>query len=128
MNNGMTLTLALACLLAALGCQKKSSPETIVTTPPAPGSFYSLSDGEGGFRVGKVAATSEEVVFVFLFSNRWTKRPLLEQADQATTPAPVAYSPETFAGMLPVLIKTGSVSPEETEAYEAWQRGKRETF
>ncbi len=78
--------------------------------------------------MGKVVAVEDEVVFVSLFSQRWTKRPALAEARQATTPIPIAYSLITMAGMQPVRLEEAKVVPEEFEAFEEWKRGKRELF
>jgi hypothetical protein len=124
----MALTLIL-CILASTSCRKGSGSDKVISGPPEVGGFYSLNDGEGGYRVGKIVAVEDgEVVFINLFANRWMKRPALVEARKAATPAPVAYSSQSFAGMQPVHLEKGTATEEEIEAYESWKLGKRETF
>src|ERR1051325_572181 len=124
----IALTLLL-CALALVSCRKGSGSDKAANSPREAGGLYSRPEGEGGYRVAKIVAVEEgEVVFVNLFANRWTKRPNLSEARKASTPAPVAYSFQTFAGMQPVHLENGTPTPEDLEAYERWKQGKRETF
>ena len=118
--------LALCGLLAA--CSRDKSRVQGLSGPPQAGALYSLNDGEGGFRVGKVVAAEEEVVFVRLFSDRWTSRPSVDKARTATVAAPLAFSVQNFVGMQPVQLENGSVSPEELDAFETWKESKRDIF
>lgn len=115
-------------VLAVASCGQKATSAKPLTGPPQAGVLYSLSDNEGGFRVGKVIATEQAVIFVHLFSDRWTKRPSLEEARKARTPIALAFTPVTFTGMQPVLLETGTLSAAELEEFEDWQKGKRELF
>jgi hypothetical protein len=118
----MVCALLLQCaLFFGSGCGK-AAPEPVYSGQPQPGSIHSLNDGEGGFRVAKVIAASDEVVFVHLFSERWAKRPSRTEIERLTRPAPTAFAPETFSGMQPVHLKDGAVAPEETSAFEEWTR------
>jgi hypothetical protein len=122
------LTLLASTLLLA-SCSKGPRGGRMISAPPAVGALYSLSDGEGGYRVAKIVAMDEEdVVFINLFANRWTKPPALSEARKAATPAPLAYSAQTFAGMQPMRLENGTATPEEIQAYETWKQGKRELF
>jgi hypothetical protein len=122
------LAVAFALVIAATGCGRGNRPEATSAAPPAPGSLYSLSDGEGGYRAAKVLGEDADVVFVHLFTQRWPQRPALAAARQAGQPVPIAYTTATFAGMQPVLLEPGTVTPEELAAYDAWKQGKREAF
>jgi hypothetical protein len=115
------------CGLVA-GCSRDKSRAQGLSGPPQTGALYSLNDGEGGFRVGKVVAAEEEVIFIRLFSDRWTSRPSLDKARTATLASPLAFSAQNFAGMRPMHLETGSVSPEELDAYETWKESKRDIF
>lgn len=108
--------------------RQKSARDQALTGPPQAGVLYSLSDNEGGFRAGKVVALEEEVFFVHLYSDRWTKRPSLEEARKARTPVALAFTAVTFTGMQPVALETGQLSAEELEDFDTWQKGKREVF
>ena len=123
--------IALVLIVSALvstSCRKGSGSGRTISGPPDLGALYSLNDGEGGYRVGKIVAAEAEVVFVNLFADRWTTRPALAEARKAATPVPVAYSSQTFAGLQPVHLENGTTTAEELEAYESWKLGKRETF
>jgi hypothetical protein len=120
------VALVFCGLLAA--CSRDKSRAQGLSGPPQTGALYSLNDGEGGFRVGKVVATEEEVVFVRLFSDRWTSRPSLDKARTATLAASLAFSAQNFAGMQPMHLENGTVSPEELEAYEKWKQSNRDMF
>ena len=125
------LIIAVAAILCGLllsACGRNEPAVKPISGPPQAGLLYSFNDGEGGYRVGKVVAVEDEVVFVSLFRERWTKRPALAEARQATTPIPIAYSLITMAGMQPVRLEEAKVTPEEFEAFEEWKRGKRELF
>ena len=113
--------ITLLCTQMFSACGKKTAESKPLSGPPQAGALYSLNDGEGGFRVAKVVAVEADVVFVHLFAKRWTSRPAAVEAE-AQTPSPVAFSPDTFAGMQPVHMKDGTVSQEEAGTYEAWQK------
>ena len=90
--------------------------------------MFSLSDGEGGFRAAKVLAVEDEIVFVNLYSERWSTRPTLEAVRTATIPSGLAYSAQSFSGMQPVRLEPGEVTPEELGAFEQWKRSRRAVF
>jgi|SRR5688572_3759607 len=117
-------------LLALASCgEKKSKVEGVpLSGDPQPGALYSLNDGEGGFRVGKVVAVEDNAIFIHLYGKRWTSRPTLAEAKVADKPTPLAYSPETFTFMQPLHLEDGTVSAEELKAYESWRRSKRAVF
>ena len=112
----------------SVGCGRKQPVAKPLAGPPEPGAIYSLIDGEGGFRAGKVVVAEEDVVFVHLFANRWDSQPSADELTSTKAPLPVAYSPETFAGMTPRLVQQGAVSPEEEETYTAWKNSKQAVF
>ena len=113
--------------LAISACGRKDAGGKVINGAPQAGGLYSFNDGEGGFRVGKVLV-ADEIIFVQLFSERWTKRPSLVQAHKVSQPIWLAYTSQTIEGMQPVLLEAGSVTPEELEAYEDWKRSKRDVF
>ena len=108
-------------------CHRDAASGKFLTGPPQAGALYSFNDGEGGFRVGKVLAV-DDVVFMNLFSERWTKRPGIAEARKTTKPVALAYSFQTIQGMQPALLEAGKVMPEELEAYEEWKQSKRDVF
>jgi hypothetical protein len=118
-------TVAL-CGLLLIGCKQNASSKAI-TGPPQVGGLYSVKDGEGGFRIAKVLAV-DQVVFVQLFTERWTTRPESSTAPKATQPVGVAYSFETVQGMQPVLLGETRVTSEELESYEEWKQSRQEVF
>jgi hypothetical protein len=127
----MNLRMALACLVSAVflcSCGSREKGGTPISGPPQAGATYSLNDGEGGFRLAKVLVVNEEIVFVNLYSDRWTARPLLEEARKAKTPASLAYSPASFTGMQPVHLESGQVTDDELEEFDAWNKSKRDVF
>lgn len=121
-----------ALSLGLAACGRGPAVAKPLAVPPEAGALYSLSDNEGGFRAGKVLATEDEVVFMLLHSERWTKRPSLALARKAaiaiSSAVPIAFSKQTFAGMQPMRLETGQVSADELEPYETWKQSKRETF
>ena len=118
----------LFCVLMLSSCRKSAPEGKPISGPPLVGVLYSLSDNEGGFRVGKVVATEEEVIFVHLYADRWTRRPTLAEARKAGNAIPLAFSSVTFTGMQPIRLEDGTVSAEELEEYDRWAKGKREVF
>lgn len=55
------------CALLLVSCREKEKVEgTPLTGEPQLGALYSLNDGEGGFRAGKVLAVDEDVIFIHL--------------------------------------------------------------
>lgn len=128
MKTRLMVPVMLLFVLAFSSCGKKAPATKPLTGPPQAGVLYSLSDNEGGFRAGKVVALEEEVFFVHLYSDRWTKRPSLEEARKARTPVALAFTAVTFTGMQPVALETGQLSAEELEDFDTWQKGKREVF
>lgn len=124
-----SLLAMMLCALMGSSCgQHQSARTNTAPAPPQVGSLYSLNDGEGGFRVGKVLAFEEDVVFVQLFSQRWTAPPTVEKARQATLPSGIAFLSQSFAGMQPVRLEAGNVSPEELQLYEAWKQSRQDVF
>jgi len=122
------LAALLICALLSVSCSRKDSRAKEQSGPPQTGGLYSLNDGEGGFRVGKIVAAENDVVFLHLFSERWASRPTLETARLASVPAPLAYTTESFAGMQPLHLESAAVSPEELEAYETWKKSNQDVF
>jgi hypothetical protein len=120
--------LALMCALL-ISCGKKEKVEgTPLSGEPQSGALYSLNDGEGGFRAGKVLAVEDDVIFIHLYGNRWSSRPSRSTAKGAGNPMAVAYSPQSFSSMQPLHLEDGSVSAEELNDYEKWRRSKRAIF
>ena len=122
--------MAVGLIGVVLLCSCGSGGKTVtpISGPPQAGATYSLDDGEGGFRVGKVLGVEEEIVFLSLYDNRWTARPSLVEARQARTPAGLAYRLPSFAGLQPVHLENAQVSADELESFEEWQRSKRDLF
>ena len=87
-----TLTLLIYGLLLP-ACHRSEPEVKPISGLPQAGALYSLSDGEGGYRVAKVRVVEDEIAFVKLFSQRWTERPALAQARKATAPIPIACHP-----------------------------------
>lgn len=116
------------CALLVSCKQEKKAEGTPLSGEPQAGALYSLNDGEGGFRAGKVLAVEEDVIFVHLYDDRWTSRPSRSTAKQAGKPLAVAYSSQSFFSMQPLHLEDGSVSAEELDAYDKWRRSKRATF
>ena len=120
---------SLICAALLSSCSSRTAAvETSLSGPPKAGTLYSLSDGEGGFRAAKVIAVEEEVIFTHFYSQRWTARPTVTDAQKTDRPASVAFSSQTFAGMQPMQVASGSVSAEEQEAYESWKQSKQDIF
>lgn len=117
----------LLILLMCAGCGGHSS-EKVISGLPEAGALYSLFDGEGGYRFGKVILVENEVIFLHLLEGRWQKRPSLSEFPKATKALPVAYKPGSFWDMKPVKLKQSTVTPEEKETYEAWKSGNEEVF
>lgn len=101
---------------------------TPLSGEPQTGALYSLNDGEGGFRAGKVLVVDDDAIFIHLYGNRWTSRPSRATAKGADNPMPVAYSPQSFSSMQPFHLEGGTVSVEELNDYEKWRRSKRAVF
>jgi hypothetical protein len=121
--------MALMCALMIVSCAKEQKVEgTPLSGEPQTGALYSLNDGEGGFRAGKVIAIEGDAIFIHLYDNRWTSRPSRSTAKEAGNPAAVAYSSQSFSSMQPLHLEDGSVSAEELDAYQKWKRSKRATF
>lgn len=130
-SRGMNWRVAVLGLVVAFlccSCGRSGKGAVPISGPPQSGAIYSMNDGEGGFRIGKVLAVEEEIVFMNLYSERWTSRPSLEAARKAKTSAGLAFSAQSFSGMQPVHLEPGNVSPEELEAYEDWKQSKRAVF
>ena len=129
MSSRFATLVPLLSVLLFVGCGgKAAAPVKPLNGPPQPGATYSLNDGEGGFRVGKVVVSQEEVIFVQLYGNRWTSRPDRDALKTLAPPTPVAYSPATFAGMQPAHLKDDTVLPEEQDAYAAWKKSNADVF
>jgi hypothetical protein len=126
---GMILRFAalLFCVLFYASCQNRAPEKTISGLPEA-GALYSLFDGEGGYRIGKVVSVEDQTVFLHLFEDRWLKRPSPAETRKASKALPVAYKPESFSDMNPVKLKLSAVTPEEKETYETWKNGNQEIF
>src|SRR5688572_6266748 len=99
---GMGLLSLLLLTLVSCGEKAKVVEGTPLSGEPQSGALYSLNDGEGGFRVGKVVAVEDNAIFVHLYEKRWTSRPTREEAKGAEKPTPLAYSPQTFTSMQPL--------------------------
>src|SRR5262245_28489489 len=123
---GLWLACVCVCLALLCSCGRQEKGASISSAPPEVGVVYSLSDGEGGFRAAKVLAVEGEIVFVNLYTERWPARPSLDAAKKASTPSGLAYSVQSFAGMQPVRLEAGNVSPEELQAFEEWKQSKRD--
>jgi len=128
MHRWHLVATALLCTLVFDGCRKNAAQASGSAAPPEVGVLYSLNDGEGGFRAGKVIAFEEGMVFVRWFGTRWTSRPKLAEAQNAGKASSIAFSLETFAGMQPVPLEKETVSPEDLEAYEGWKQSARDIF
>lgn len=124
----LILLLISTCLALGSGCRQSAPQDVLASVPLQVGALYSFSDGEGGFRAGKVIVVEEDVTFVHLFEKRWTKRPALDAASKATTPAPIAFTTETIAGMQPVFLQSGDVSAEESQAYVVWRQSRQKAL
>jgi hypothetical protein len=115
--------------LHLVSCGGKPKLEgTPLSGEPQAGGVYSLNDGEGGFRVGKVIAVEDEAVFINLYENRWKSRPSRHIAKGVEKPVALAYSTQSFTSMHPLHLEDGSVLDEELSAYERWRRSKRPMF
>ena len=121
----MLTVLLCSLVFSSCGEGKASKP---IAGPPRPGALYSFSDGEGGYRVGKVLAVDDEAVFVRWYANRWSARPSMTEVRKATNAVFVGFSPQTFAGMQPVLLEMGTVAAEDSSEYEVWKRSDQEVF
>jgi len=120
--------LMLVCCCALwTGCGRRAESVPAIA-PPQSGGLYSLSDGEGGHRVGKVVVMEDDIVFVELFSERWPQRPSLAETKTVSRPMFIAYLDATFKGMQPVLLESRGVTADELEQYEQWKRSKGEVF
>ncbi len=121
--------MALMCVMLLVSCGGKQKVEgTPLAGEPQTGALYSLNDGEGGFRAGKVIVVDDDAIFIHLYGNRWTSRPSRSTAKGAGNPTAVAYSPQSFSSMQPLHLEGGSVSAEELGAYDMWRRSKRPIF
>jgi hypothetical protein len=125
----MTLRLLLfLSLWTAVSCRQGEVQEKVWMELPQPGARYSLSDGEGGYRVAKVLGVQDEAIVALLFGDRWTRRPSLGEARNASRPIAVGYAPGSFTEMRPVHLDNGTVTAEENSAYETWTQGTQEIF
>jgi hypothetical protein len=123
-----SLLTLLFCASVFLGCGHKQPAAKPLAGPPEAGGKYSLNDGEGGFRVAKVVVSEDDVIFVHLFGNRWKSRPGPDALKVLKAPMPVAYSPETFAGLQPVHLKDDDVSVDERQTFAEWKKSKAAVF
>jgi len=119
--------IALLSVVAFSSCGEGKLAKPI-TGPPQPGALYSLSDGEGGYRAGKVLAVEDDVIFVRYYANRWNIRPTLALARKATNAVFSAFLSQTFAGMQPVHLENGTVAAEESSEYEVWKRSDQDVY
>lgn len=121
------MSLVFLCLGMA-ACRQSMPEKDVLTGVPEPGVLYSLFDGEGGYRLGKVVAVESDVIFIQLFQDRWTERPSAKEVHKATKPLGVAYKPQSFTDMRPVRVEKSTIAPNESEAFENWKQGGREIF
>jgi len=128
MKSFCLLFAVLICALLFSACRRAATNGATVTSALLPGALCSLNDGEGGYRAGKIVAVENDITFMQLFAERWSTRPALDQVRKAGRPAPIAFTAQTMAGMEPLLLGNGTISAEETEAYETWKQSKREIF
>ena len=122
------MMVMLALLLVSCGGEQQKVDGTPLSGEPQPGGLYSLNDGEGGFRVGKVIAVEDVGVFIHLYANRWTSRPTRQTAKSVEKPTAIAYSTQSFTSMHPLHLEDGTVSDEELSAYENWRRSRKPMF
>jgi len=121
--------MVLICAMLLVSCKSEKKAEgTPLSGEPQAGALYSLNDGEGGFRAGKVLVVEDDVIFLHLYGNRWPSRPSRSTAKEASKPMAVAYSSQTFSSMQPLHLEDRSVSAEELSDYETWRRSKRAIF
>ena len=118
----------LVCAILVSGCGREVRRQAADSAALQAGALYSLSDGEGGYRAGKIIAVEDDVAFVHLFAKRWTKRPALEEAKKGGAPAPVAFTSQTIAGMQPMFLGKGTISAEESAAYQTWKASDQAVF
>ena len=118
----------IGCALLMSSCRRNAANAVLLSGPPQVGALYSLNDGEGGFRAGKVVALEDEVVFLRLFAERWTTRPSRVEAHKVARATALAFSAQNFSSMQPIHLENGEVSPDELEAYETWKQSKRDVF
>lgn len=128
MKPSLPVLLWLSCALAGLSCRERGAEEKLISGPPNPGAYYSLNDGEGGYRLAQVLTVEPDVTFVRLFRDRWPHRPTPAEAGQATKPVPVAYRPDSFTSMRPVHVQNGAVAAEDLSSFEEWKKGAREAY
>lgn len=128
MNLWRIAAVGLVGTLLLSSCGQKTENAPPLSGLPQLGALYSLNDGEGGFRTAKIIAVEDQVIFTRYYGERWTSRPTLSEAQKADKAAPLAFSLETFAGMQPVQVATGSVSADELAAYESWKQSKQDVF
>jgi hypothetical protein len=113
---------ALMCALLLVSCKQEKAEGMPLSGEPQVGAMYSLNDGEGAFRAGKVLVVEEGLIFIHLYGNRWPSRPSRATAKKAGDPMAVAYSSQSFSSMQPLHLENGSVSPEELDDYQRWKR------
>ena len=128
MKISLIAVAAVICTLLFSSCGRNATGAVTLSGAPEVGALYSLNDGEGGFRAGQIIAVADEIIFVHLYGQRWTSRPSRSEAIKRDKATSLAFSSESFAGMLPVYVETGTVSAEELEAYEAWKQSKQDVF
>ena len=119
---------AVTCILLFSSCGRNATGATPIAGPPQVGALYSLNDGEGGFRAGKIIAVADDIVFMRYYGPRWTSRPTRSEPIKTDNATSLAFSFESFAGMQPVHLEDGTVSAEELEAYETWKQSKQDVF
>jgi hypothetical protein len=116
------------CAMLLVSCKQEKTEGTPLSGEPQAGALYSLNDGEGGFRAGKVLVVEGDFIFVHLYGNRWPARPSRATAKKAGNPMAIAYSSQSFTSMQPLHLEDGSVSDEELSDYQRWKRSPRGIF
>ena len=120
--------MALMWALSFVSCKQEKVEGTPLSGEPETGGLYSLNDGEGGFRVGKVVAVEEDAIFIHLYAKRWTSRPTRSIAKTGDRPTGIAYSRQSFASMQPLRLDGSEVTAQELKDYESWRRSDPRVF
>ena len=132
MKLGVLFAAVVVVLLAVVAILALRGPRPDVP-PLFAGGYYSVEDGEGGYRVARILAEEDDVVHVRVYANRFAERPqslVLTSLTLGRTDDPKGFGighiplPRAdFAAWKPVYLHLRApLTPQELEGYEAWRR------
>lgn len=97
------------------------------------GSFYSVDDGKGSYKVVKVLVIEPGVVHIRLYANTFASRPgkidttqltlgSIENKEAGIGIGHLPLSSKGFTNWEPKFILPGTVNSEELDGYEEWKK------